>query len=104
MTTSFSSLPIVDVGPLGNPAGASTEELTALSKRLYDVFATTGFAYLVNVPLSFSHEQVFGMSREFFALPEEEKMKLAKRSFRRNHHNTYRGSLVFYPSIKKLNC
>ena len=104
MTTTFSSLPIVDVGPLGNSAGASEEELTALSKRLYDVFATTGFAYLVNTPLSFSHEQVFEMSQEFFALPEEEKMKLARRSFRRNHHNTYRGSLFFYPVIKRPYC
>lgn len=92
MTTTFSSLPVVDVGPLGDPEGASEEQLTALSQRLYDVFTTTGFAYLTNVPLSFNHEQVFNMSREFFALPQEEKMKLAKRSFRRSHQNTYRGS------------
>lgn len=93
MTTSFSSLPIVDVGPLGSPLGPTDAERAALSKRLHDVFATTGFAYLTNVPLSFYHEEVFNMSREFFALPHEEKMKLAKRSFRRDHKNTYRGSI-----------
>lgn len=93
MTTTFSSLPVVDVGPLGSPAGASEAELTALSQRLYDVFATTGFAYLVNVPLSCNHEEVFALSKEFFSLPQEEKMRLAKRSFRRDHANTYRGSI-----------
>lgn len=101
MTTTFSSLPVVDVGPLGAPEGASQEELTALSKRLYEVFATTGFAYLVNAPLSYRHEEVFNMSREFFALPKEEKMKLAKRSFRRDHLNTYRGSIPL-PSLPGL--
>jgi isopenicillin N synthase-like dioxygenase len=91
MTTTFSCLPVVDVGPLGSPSGASPEEQAALSKRLYEVFATTGFAYLTNVPLSFNHEDVFNLAHEFFALPEDQKMNLAKRSFRRDHENTYRG-------------
>lgn len=96
MTTDFSSLPVVDVGPLALPTKASDKDLTALSKRLYDVFSTTGFAYLVNLPLSFNHAEVFKMSRDFFALPEEEKMALAKRSFRRDHPNTYRGSITLF--------
>ncbi|KAJ5108371.1 Gibberellin 20-oxidase [Penicillium angulare] len=103
MTTTFSSLPVVDVGPLGSPSGASKDELAALSNRLYEVFATTGFAYLVNVPLSYKHEEVFKMSREFFALPEEEKMKLSKRSFRRDHHNTYRGYFPTQPELANDN-
>ncbi|CAI7609899.1 unnamed protein product [Penicillium pancosmium] len=103
MTTTFSSLPVVDVGPLGDPKGASEGQLTALSQRLYDVFTTTGFAYLTNVPLSFNHEQVFSMSREFFALPQEEKMKLAKRSFRRSHQNTYRGYFPTQPELASDN-
>lgn len=102
MTTTFSSLPVVDVGPLGSPAGATDAELSALSQRLYDVFATTGFAYLTNVPLSFSHAEVFQMSRDFFALPTEEKMKLAKRSFRRDHQNTYRGLIPWTPSSETM--
>lgn len=95
MTTTFSSLPIVDVSPLKNP-NPSTEDLKSLSQRLYDVFATTGFAYLVNTPLSFNHADVFGLTESFFALPDEEKMKLAKRSFRKENNNTYRGYLPFH--------
>lgn len=93
MTTTFSSLPVVDVGSLGSASGVSPEEEAILSKRLYEVFATTGFAYLTNVPLSFKHEDVFNLSRKFFALPEEQKLRLAKRSFRREHKKTYRGSI-----------
>lgn len=90
MTTTFSSLPIVDVSPLKSPS-PSDEDLNSLGQRLYDVFATTGFAYLVNSPLSFNHADVFGLTESFFALPEEEKMKLAKRTFRWENKNTYRG-------------
>jgi isopenicillin N synthase-like dioxygenase len=90
MATSFSSLPVVDVGALKIP-NLSVEDATSLSQQLYDVFATTGFAYLVNVPLSFDHNQIFGLAREFFALPMDEKMRLAKKSFRPSHSNTYRG-------------
>lgn len=90
MATTFSSLPIVDVSPLKAPK-SSLEDLKPLSQRLYDVFATTGFAYLVNLPLSFSHVDVFRLTESFFALPDDEKMKLAKRSFRKENDNTYRG-------------
>ncbi|KAJ6131646.1 Gibberellin 20-oxidase [Penicillium sp. IBT 18751x] len=103
MTTTFSSLPVVDVGVLGSPTGASEAELTALSQRLYSVFATTGFAYLVNVPLSCNHEEVFAMSKEFFSLPQEEKMRLAKRSFRPDHANTYRGYFPTQPELASDN-
>lgn len=96
MATSFSSLPIVDLTPLrsdGSESGSGLDEQkrNSLAKQLHDVFATTGFAYLVNLPLSFDHEAVFGLTKEFFALPNEEKMKLAKKSFRKENTNTYRG-------------
>lgn len=88
MSTTFSSLPIVDLTLLkSQPSG----DLSSLSRRLYDVFATTGFAYLVNTPLSFNHAEVFRMTQSFFTLPDEEKMKLAKGSFRGENQNTYRG-------------
>lgn len=90
MSTKFSSLPVVDVGIL-NTTEVSSEETIKLSRELYEVFATTGFAYLVNTGLGFDHEELFELSREFFALPHSEKMKLAKRSFRPGHSNTYRG-------------
>lgn len=91
MTTSFSSLPIVDLSPLSSPSGPTPTQLSALSKQLHDVFATTGFAYLVNAPLSFSHDEVFSLAKEFFTMLEEEKMKLAKKTFRKENENTYRG-------------
>lgn len=90
MTTSFTSLPIVDLAPLTSEC-ASEEELRKLSSQLHDVFATVGFAYLINVPLSFNHEEVFGMAQNLFSLPEEAKMTVAKKTFRRSNKNTYRG-------------
>ena len=65
----------------------------ALSARLHEVFATVGFAYLINAPLSFDHEDVFGMAKEFFYLPEETKMTVAKKTFRKSNTNTYRGQV-----------
>lgn len=90
MATSFSSLPILSLQAL--KAGTPTQQdLDALGRALYDTFATTGFAYLVDFPLSFSDEEVFGLAREFFALPVDEKMKVAKKIFCRENENTYRG-------------
>lgn len=91
MSTTFSSLPIVDLAPLQNSSGLSESDRLALSAKLYNVFATTGFAYLVNTPLSFKHADVFGLALEFFNLPLEEKMKLAKKTFKPENENTYRG-------------
>lgn len=93
MTTSFSSLPIVDLSALSlsNGDSLSASETEKLSNKLYDVFATTGFAYLTDLPLSFSHEDLFGLAKQFFSLPEEEKMRLAKKTFRPENKNTYRG-------------
>jgi isopenicillin N synthase-like dioxygenase len=91
MSTTFSSLPIVDLAPLQAAQGPSESELKDLSTQLHNVFATTGFAYLVNTPLTFRHAEVFGLALEFFNLPQEEKMSLAKQSFRKGNTNTYRG-------------
>jgi isopenicillin N synthase-like dioxygenase len=90
MATTFVSLPIIDLSPLQN-AKLAEADMAILSKQLCEVFSTTGFAYLVNPPLSFDHEEVFAAAREFFALPTEQKMTLAKRSFRPINDNTYRG-------------
>lgn len=93
MTTDFSTLPIVDLSPLSGP-GVSQNDLSRLSRELDKVFRSTGFAYLINPPLSFSHDDVFGLAHEFFSLPEEGKMKTAKRMFvgcGPSRQNTYRG-------------
>lgn len=93
MTTNFTSLPVIDLAPLcgGNEQPPSAEGLASIAAQICDVFETVGFAYLVNCPLSFSHEEVFGVAREFFDMPHEEKMSIAKRSFRPSNRNTYRG-------------
>lgn len=91
MTTTFSSLPIVDLAPLRDLSVLSDTDRSLLSEQLYNVFSTTGFAYLVNTPLTFKHADVFGLALEFFNLPLEEKMALAKKSFIPQNANTYRG-------------
>lgn len=96
MTTSFTSLPIVDLAPLTSDS-ATEDELRALSSRLDEVFSTVGFAYLVNVPLTFGHEDVFNIAKSFFSLPENVKMDVAKRTFRRSNKNTYRGYFPAQP-------
>ncbi|KAF4635918.1 hypothetical protein G7Y89_g2167 [Cudoniella acicularis] len=93
MSTSFSALPIVSLSVLSSPT-AKDEALLALSSRLDEVFATTGFAYLTDLPLTFSHDDVFELCANFFGpsgLSESEKMKLAKNTFVAENKNTYRG-------------
>ena len=96
MTTSFSSLPIIDLKVLSS-SSPSPSELLALSKDLHDAFATTGFAYLANAPLSFNHEDVFKLASDFFSLPGEEKMRLAKQTLCSTNKNTYRGYFPTQP-------
>ncbi|KLJ12516.1 hypothetical protein EMPG_12453 [Blastomyces silverae] len=103
MATTFSTLPIVDLSPLKSSHELGAEQQKDLASQLYNVFATTGFAYLVNHPLSFDHQALFDISRGFFALPTEEKMKLAKRSFRKEHQNTYRGYFPTQPDLASDN-
>jgi isopenicillin N synthase-like dioxygenase len=90
MTTSFSSLPIIDLQSLSSSSPTPSDLLT-LSKTLHNAFATTGFAYLINAPLTFSHNQVFQLASDFFSLPEAEKTHLAKQTFVKSNQNTYRG-------------
>lgn len=90
MTTNFTSLPIVDLAPLSS-ANPTELELKLLADRLHDVFATVGFAYLVNHPLTFSHDDVFRLAREFFEMRDGEKMSVAKKTFTKSNKNTYRG-------------
>lgn len=92
MATSFTSLPIVDLSPLSDPSfSPGAPQARELARQLYDVFATSGFAYLTNLPLSFTHEEVFDLSKQFFGLPDAEKWKMAKKTFARENENTYRG-------------
>jgi isopenicillin N synthase-like dioxygenase len=63
------------------------------------VFATIGFAYLVDVPLSFNHDEFFDLAREFFALPINEKIRLAKNYFRSTKLNAYTGYFLTQPRL-----
>ena len=93
MATSFSSLPIISLSALSNP-NPEQGELIKLSSRLDGIFCTTGFAYLKDLPLTYKHEDIFKLCDDFFGrggLSEEEKMKLAKKTFAKGNKNTYRG-------------
>ena len=96
MTTSFSSLPIIDLTALSAQSPACSD-LKDLSTQLYDVFSSTGFAYLTSAPLSFSHEDVFDIARDFFKIDEEQKAKLTKKTFVPSNKNTYRGYFPTQP-------
>ncbi|KFX89189.1 hypothetical protein V495_02805 [Pseudogymnoascus sp. VKM F-4514 (FW-929)] len=99
MTTSFTTLPIVSLSALSEPHPDPTA-LSALSSKLNEVFSTTGFAYLVDLPLTYAHEDVFGLCDSFFSsngLTADEKMRLAKKTFVKSNTNTYRG--YFPPQI-----
>ncbi|TKA61872.1 hypothetical protein B0A55_10459 [Friedmanniomyces simplex] len=96
MATTFSSLPIVDLSILSSPS-PSSHSLQDLSRKLSDVFTTTGFAYLTNAPLSFSHGQVFALAGDFFRLDTAEKLSVAKRTFIRRNKNNYRGYFPTQP-------
>lgn len=90
MTTTFTSLPILDLSPLRSRS-PSEKDIEGLSAKLYDIFRTVGFAYLINAPLSFSHGQVLQIAKDFFSHELNDKMKLAKTTFVKSNKNTYRG-------------
>ncbi|KAL8728315.1 MAG: hypothetical protein Q9166_005458 [cf. Caloplaca sp. 2 TL-2023] len=88
------SIPIIDLSTLTTFHG-EPENNHELATQLGKALEKEGFAYLVNVPLTFDHDQVFGLAKSFFQLPEGEKLRLAKQGFQRNNSNTYRG---FFPA------
>lgn len=105
MSTTFSSLPIIDLSALNtaNNVPVKPSHATKLSHQLYDVFSTTGFAYLINTPLTFSHQDIFNINKEFFGLSNEEKTRIAKKTFNPSNSNTYRGYFPTQPLIASDN-
>jgi isopenicillin N synthase-like dioxygenase len=90
MSTAFESLPIIDLAPLQDPQ-VKPEALKELAATIRHTFETVGFAYLVNHNVNLNHKELFDNTREFFALPQEEKLRLAKKTFVPTNTNTYRG-------------
>lgn len=91
---SLPALPLIDLKPLCN-SRPSPDDLRALSESLSAAFSGTGFAYLVNAPLSLTHDEIFALAKNFFELGEEEKLSVSKRAFNDKNLNTYRG---FFPA------
>lgn len=93
MTTSFSSLPIISLAALSE-SEPSAKSLSCLSSQLDEVFSTTGFAYLTDLPLTYSHKDIFDLCDSFYGpdgLSIDEKMMMAKKTFVPSNPNTYRG-------------
>ncbi|KAL4855396.1 putative 2-oxoglutarate-dependent dioxygenase [Chlorella vulgaris] len=74
---SSTSLPLIDVGPLTNSA-ASVEEKQAVGRQLHDACLNVGFFYAQGhgVPAELT-DSVMVEARKWFALPEEEKQRIA---------------------------
>lgn len=87
------SLPIIDLAIL-SAIDVSPSSISELSAQLGRVFETTGFAYLINPPLTSTDEDVFELVKDFFKLSLEDKMAIAKTSIRKSNRNTYRGCVL----------
>ncbi|KAL8721286.1 MAG: hypothetical protein Q9225_001990 [Loekoesia sp. 1 TL-2023] len=83
-------LPVIDLSPVSLPQVDQTN-INLLAAQLGKAFETEGFAYLVNVPLTFSHDRVFAIAKSFFQRSQADKLRLVKKSFQSNNSNTYRG-------------
>lgn len=106
MSTSFSSLPLVSLSALSDPT-ATPEVLVSLSRQLDDVFSTTGFAYLTDLPLTYTHEDVFSLCDDIFGtqgFSEADKLETSKKTFVKANKNTYRGyiNLLKQPYQNKI--
>ena len=63
--------------------------------KVYKALSEVGFAYIVNIP-EFEPDLLLKYTKWYFDLPFEIKMQMAKRPFRKENRNIYRG---YYPVI-----
>lgn len=82
-------LAVVDSSPFFLPQINETN-INLLAAQLGKTSETEGFAYLVNIPLTFSHDRVFATAKSFFQCSQADKLRLVKKSFQRNNSNAYR--------------
>jgi len=72
-------IPIIDISPLLNPL-TSTEKQQTVDK-ISDALANSGFFYIINHGISLEEQkQILNEAKKFFALPLEQKKKLARTS------------------------
>jgi len=75
----FTSVPVIDISALVNPSSLSSsqEAKSAVAKQIYDACRRVGFFYVTHHGVSTSlQQQLMELSREFFALPVEEKLEI----------------------------
>lgn len=77
--TDFDEIPEIDLSPLFDN---TLDGYEIVAKRLKEVYTTVGFGYIVNhnVPQDLI-DAVFEASKQFHALPFEEKLKSNKTNF-----------------------
>ncbi|EAN77310.1 iron/ascorbate oxidoreductase family protein, putative [Trypanosoma brucei brucei TREU927] len=87
--TPRASLPVIDVSPL---FGGAEQEIMKVAKQLDHACRTSGFLYVVGHPIKQEQiDRVLQISKTFFSLPMEEKMKIdVKKGFLK-----YRGYVPF---------
>jgi len=68
----------------------------AAAAKLGVAMETVGFVYLVNIP-GFQPDQLYQATRWFFGLPLESRMQIAKRVFKEDSKNLYRGYFPLIP-------
>lgn len=95
----FSEIPQLDVSAL---YGDDENAIKATAKEMRAHLETTGFLYVVGHPISIEQiESVREMSRKFFALPEDEKLKLRiDKNFR--GYLPFAGSTIVTSSVEKV--
>ncbi|HEY0294274.1 MAG TPA: 2-oxoglutarate and iron-dependent oxygenase domain-containing protein [Bordetella sp.] len=78
-TSSFAEIPLIDLAPLKDGRQASR---SAVAAEICKACESVGFLYLANHGIAASlMDDMFGVARQFFALPLEEKMPLKLGAF-----------------------
>ena len=95
------SLPVIDLSPLSHTT-PTISTLNQLSESLSTALSSTGFAYLLNPPLSTAPTATTALARAFFSLPLKSKYSIAKKSACRANNNTYRGYFPIHPGADNL--
>jgi len=95
----FSQIPILDVSSLAGGDAAAVQDVAA---RLRDYLETVGFLYVAGHGVSDADvKAVRSMSKAFFALPDEEKLKLRiDKNFR--GYLPFNGSTIVTSSVAKV--